>query len=78
MLTVYSIKGSRRAPQTGEVSNPPISIYSDLVQFQHFEKALNEVVSDMRKEEIARKQKEQAILVSELPQNELDRELKKA
>lgn len=31
----------------------------------------------MRKEEIARKQREQAHLVQELPQNELDRELKK-
>jgi hypothetical protein len=67
LLTIYSIKGSRRAPQNGEMSNPPIQIASDLVQFAHFEKALNEVVNDMRKAEIQRKQKEQAILVSEVP-----------
>lgn len=68
ILCIYSIKGSRRAPQNGEQSNPPIHIASDLVQIQHFERALNEVVNDMRKEEIQRKQKEQAMLVQEMPQ----------
>ena len=42
LLTIYSIRGSRRALQNGEMPNPPIHIQSDLVQFAHFEKALNE------------------------------------
>jgi len=70
LLTIYSIRGSRRALQNGEMPNPPIHIQSDLVQFAHFEKALNEVVNDMRKEETQRKQKEQAMLVNEVPQTE--------
>lgn len=51
LLTIYSIRGSKRALQNGESSTAPISIRSDLIQFNYFEKALNEVVNDMRKEQ---------------------------
>ena len=63
LLTVYGIKGSRRAPQPGE--HLSLDIRSDLVQMNYFEQALSEVVSNMRKEAIAQKQKEQAYMLME-------------
>ena len=53
LLAMYGIKGSRRAAQPGELQT--LEIRSDLIQINHFEQALVEVVTQMRKEQIDKK-----------------------
>ena len=76
LLTVYGIKGSRRTAQPGELQS--LDIRTDLVQVNHFEQALCEVVNQMRKEAIERKQKEQAMLLMEAAPDKMQREATEA
>ena len=55
LLCRFAIKGSRRT-QGGEQPSAPVDLRSDLVQFYHFEQALEEVIQHMRKEAIANRQ----------------------
>ena len=61
LVTIYCIRGSKRAVQTGENANMPINIISDLIQVNHFEKSLHDICNDMRKKETEVLQKSQPI-----------------
>jgi hypothetical protein len=50
LLTMYSIRGSKRMTQPGEMSGAPVDTDRDLIQVSHFERALNEVVNDLRRQ----------------------------
>jgi hypothetical protein len=59
LVTKFAIKGSKRQTVKGEKSsNIAIDINRDLIQFKHFEMAIDEVIHDLKKEEIKRIQKE--------------------
>lgn len=56
LLSAFAVKGSRRVHGGAQSSSDAVDLSSDLVQFFHFEKALEEVVQHMRKEAIAKQQ----------------------
>ena len=58
-LAVYSIRGSKRNNEPEERMRMAIDSDGDLIQIAHFEKSLPLVITNMRKGEIDRKQKEE-------------------
>ena len=56
LLCVFAIKGSRRVHAGDQVSSAAVDLSSDLVQFFHVEKALEEVIQHMRKEAVVKQQ----------------------
>lgn len=57
-LTMFAIRGSQRQKQVGE-SNQTIDIERDLIQVHFFEKALGDVINEMRLTDIREKQAKQ-------------------
>jgi len=56
LLCVFAARGSRRIHGGDQHNTAPVDLSSDLVQFYHFEKALEEVIQHMRKEAIVKQQ----------------------
>lgn len=56
LVCIFAIKGSRRVHGGASVSSARPDVRAELVQFFHFEKALEEVIQHLRKEAIAKQQ----------------------
>ena len=56
LLCVFAAKGSRRIHAGDQQNSAAVDLSSDLVQFFHFEKALEEVIQHMRKEAVVKQQ----------------------
>jgi len=63
LLARYGIKGSRRQMQHGELLQ--MDFKTDMIHVKHFDEALCEVVNKMRKDQIEKTQKQQAMQLIE-------------
>lgn len=54
LLTLYAVKGSRRVHGGEQPGSARVDLSKDLVQYLHFEQALEEVIQDLRKEAIVK------------------------
>jgi hypothetical protein len=55
LLTLYAVKGSRRV-HGGEPGSARVDLSNDLIQYYHFERALEDVIQELRKEVIMKQQ----------------------
>ena len=56
LISTYAVKGSRRVHGGQASSSAPVDLNSDLVQFGHFEKSMEEVIQHLRKETMVQHQ----------------------